>query len=174
MPKETHKAYMVEYEHAPETNGVLRLVHFHGGRGVLDRYALASARPDLCDEQSLEVTAGWPVLEEVAKWHSDRGAKITEVTEQEAHNLRRQLSATPDPEPSEVKMVRVGKLAEELGIESKLAVQKLKAAGLAIKSASSNVPDAEAREMLLGGAVRSDASSQDEGKGGKAPHERGR
>jgi hypothetical protein len=88
-------AYILTFENSPDLVGVRRIVNWVHGHGVLDRKALAAVRSDLCDQSTLELKAGWPVLEELARYWKDHGATVKKVTELEAEAYRKKLYADP-------------------------------------------------------------------------------
>jgi len=94
-PVVREKAYILRLDDAPMTNGVIRVVRWVNGHGVLDRYALASVRPDYCDPQSLRILVGYDILAELARWWGEHGAAVKEVTEEEAARKRKELDHNP-------------------------------------------------------------------------------
>ena len=112
---EKAEAYLVRFPDAPGLNGYQRMINFVGGEGVLDRQAVAEARRDLVDPQTLKVLAKWDVLGENAKYWADRGAKVEAVTEAAAKAFRSKLGKAPSAPVKEVPKPAAAKKASKKG-----------------------------------------------------------
>lgn len=100
-------AYSVRFT-APTLTGSIKNTEFHSGFGILDRYSIASARPDICRQASLDWAPGFGdfLLEELARYWGERGAKVEKMTEAEAMKLRDRLQKDPTghlPKPKKPK-----------------------------------------------------------------------
>lgn len=180
---EEHPAFILRFDAAPETNGLNRLVNWVHGHGVLDRYAVASARRDLCDPETLEMKVDYPLLEETARWWADRGAKVEKVTEAEAEAYRKKLHSDPrghlpgepptnvTPITEGIETMKVSELTKELNKgagdpppegwtkqTNKLVLQALNAAGIEAKGHNSKVPADAARAVFASEANETDGT----------------
>ena len=157
-------AYLLEIPHAPDTNGLIRLVNWCKGRGVLDRRAVADIMPDQLNAQTFEDKPGVDVdvlMGEVAGWWERRGATVTKTTAAKAQIVRdelEQIRVAPAPvadekvpAPDEDEKIKVSALAKETAMTSKEIIELLAEAGIEAKAAGSKVAAASARMAIATG-----------------------
>ena len=160
----SHQAYILTFPNQPDINGLTRLVKWIRGHGVLDRRAIADARPDLYNPATFEITAGWDVLSEAMKYWQDRGAEVREVSEEEAEEYRHLLETNPakifnpaDPKKADAdggqkktgaEKIRIHQLAKEFDMDTARVLEKLAAGGIEAQAAASTVDAGAARKIL--------------------------